>query len=338
MREGVDLADHQPTNEFRRIPGVVSVPVFADWRTITHEAFLANSDVPMVFPGLAAATGARTWSRQFFGAFGDDIISVRGRRTPGGDAPVRSMRLADFIAALDAGEQGIYLAEWYLFKDHPELLTDLTTGMPGYLADDWLESIPPPLAFGADTRNNLYWGANGSATAVHCDSFNGCTWNVTLTGVKRWVLFSARGVAQPLAQWWKELEQRRFLDERGLFTPETVHQYLIKPPDGLPHLTFCIADVSPGDGIFVPWRWAHQVENLGESIALSRFYVSEGNYRAFLGYFRETSGPWSSRLLRILIGTRAARAVFKEPDVRRWLANSRSAAPLRALMARAMRR
>jgi hypothetical protein len=108
------------------------------------------------------------------------------------------------------------------------------------------------------------------------------------------------------------------------------------PPDGFPAVTFYSADVGAGDAIYVPWGWAHQVQNIGEALASSRFYVSEENFEAFVAYFRGSVGPSAAMLLRTVIGTRAARKLFGRPRVRRWLEESRGAAPFRAVMRRAM--
>jgi hypothetical protein len=306
------------TPGFTDIPGVRRVPVVADWRALTRREFVAKTDVPMLFQGLGTGTKAIAWDREFLRALG-------------------GARLRDFLAALDAGEHGVYASEWYLFKEHPELLADVVADFPEYLLDDWLESIPPPLSFDADTRNNVYWGAHGSATPIHYDSFNGCTWNVTLKGVKRWLLLSAREFAQSAPQCWSALETHGLVTDRGLFTPETVRRYLAAPPDGFPAVTFYAADVGAGDAIYVPWGWAHQVQNIGEALACSRFYVSEENFDAFVRYFRTSRGPAAATLLRTVIGTRPARALFRRPRVRAWLKDGRASAPLRAWMQRAMK-
>jgi len=306
------------TASFSNIPGVRQVPVLTNWRALTRREFVAKAGVPMVFKGLGAGTKAIAWDREFLRALG-------------------GARLHDFIAALDAGAEGVYASEWYLFKEHPDLLDDVVAGFPEYLRDDWLESIPPPLSFGADTRNNVYWGATKSATPVHCDSFDACTWNLTLTGVKRWLVFSTRDFPEGPPRCWPTLEARGFITDRGFLTPASVRRYIEAPPAGFPPVTFHAIDVGPGDAIYVPWRWAHQVQNLGESIAVSRFYVSEENYHAFVDFFGTARGPGAALLLRTLIGTAAARALFRQPRLRRWLADGRAAAPLRGLMRYAMK-
>jgi hypothetical protein len=82
-------------------------------------------------------------------------------------------------------------------------------------------------AFDPATRNNVYWGATGSATPAHYDSLNSCTWNLTLKGIKRWLLlFSAREFPLPTPQCWDELGARGLLTSGGRFTPATVRSYL----------------------------------------------------------------------------------------------------------------
>jgi len=64
--------------------------------------------------------------------------------------------------------------------------------------------------------------------------------------------------------------------------------------------------------------------------------VSRENYDAAIEFFRTTTGTIPAFLLRTLMGTRAARAFFRRPDVRRWLGSGRAAAAVRRLMRRAM--
>jgi hypothetical protein len=344
--------------DFSQMPGVCAVPIVTKWRSLTRDEFVSRADTPMIFRGLGTGARAAGWDREFFRAFGDERIQIRARASKVRPPPPRSCAsaglagasgeggkpdatydgratLREFIAALDAGDEGVYAAEWYLFKEHPELLQDAIGAFPDYLLDDWLESVPPPLRFDSNTRTNVYWGATASVTPVHVDSMNACTWNLTLKGVKRWLLFSARELDVP-PRYWEELHALGLLTEDGLFTPGTVQAFLDAPPDGFPRVTFYAADVGPGDAIYVPWRWAHQVENVGETIAVSRYYVSQENYAAAVEFFRSTLGAVPALLLRTVVGTRAARAVFKRPGVRAWLASGRSAAVPRFLMRRAM--
>jgi Cupin-like domain len=328
------------------MPAVRAVPVVSDWRALTRDEFVSRADAPMIFAGLGAGSRAAGWDREFFRAFGDEPVQIHTRVSEvrpkpdttydGRECVRQTVPLREFIAALDAGEEGVYAAEWYLFKEHPDLLRHAIEAFPDFLLDDWLESVPPPLRFDSNTRTNVYWGATGSVTPVHYDSLNACTWNLTLKGVKRWLLFSARELQVPAPRCWEELRARGLLTEDGLFTPDTVQAYLDAPPGGFPPVTFYAADVGLGDAIYVPWRWAHQVENVGESIAVSRYYVSRENYAAAVEFFESTRGSIPALLLRTVMGTRAARAFFRRPGVRRWLAHGRSAAVPRFLMRRAM--
>lgn len=215
------MGSSQPLTDstsFASVPGVRSVPVIRNWRALAAGEFLARTDTPLVFEGLGAGTKASGWDRDFFRAFGDQLVRVRAAADVAGAEIVQQLRpLREFIAALDAGEDGVYAAEWYLFKDCPHLVRDVVEGFPAYLLDDWLECIPPPLAFGSDTRNNVYWGANGSCTPVHYDSLNACTWNLTVKGVKRWLLFSAREFRLSSPQCWTELRARGLLAGKRAF-------------------------------------------------------------------------------------------------------------------------
>lgn len=67
----------------------------------------------------------------------------------------------------------------------------------------------------------------------------------------------------------------------GVVTVDGIERYLAGELRELPEgIKFYWADVPAGDVIYVPWRFFHQVYNVTESIALSRYYVARENYQA----------------------------------------------------------
>ena len=223
--------------DFSQVPAVRAVPVVTDWRALTRDEFVSRADVPMIFKGLGGGADARAERARGPAAgtasssapSGTSASQIRARVSKNGrERPRQAVPLREFIAALDAGEEGVYAAEWYLFKEHPELLQDAIGAFPDYLLDDWLESVRAAVAVRLGDTHNVYWGATGSVTPVHYDSLNACTWNLTLKGVKRWLLFPARAVlgCRVAGVLRRTFRARGLLTEEGLFTPETVQACL----------------------------------------------------------------------------------------------------------------
>ena len=321
--------------DYNQVSAVRSVPVVEDWRSLSQADFLERADCPMIFQSLGADIEAKKrWDRRFLGQFSDEMVQVKSTFALNSSERIWSteVRLRDFISAIEAGEERVYAAEWYIFRNYPELLQDVTSGFPEYLLDDWLELIPASWAFGTEMRTNLYWGAPKSITPIHYDSLNACTWNVTLKGSKRWLLFSTREFEITAPQCWQQLQEKGFVTEYGLFTPEAVQRYVAKPPDGFPKLQFYVHDVTEGNTIYVPWRWGHQIQNIDEVIAVSHYYISRENYPAAVHFMRDNFGRVLTFLVRALIGNGTTRAILKTPFVRKLLAHRLTTASFQTLM------
>ena len=303
--------------DYSRLGQIQPVPRLRDWSRLTPEAFSATyAGSPVVFEGLAKEWSAyRKWSREFIvGAVGaDTLVEVRRPIALGSH---EQQWAADIPMGVFAREvqntPGLYLAEWHAHA-YPGLFADIHP-VPDFLNDDWLGAIPHE-AFDTRRRTPLYWGAGGSATDCHFDNSNTVTWNACLMGTKRWLLFSGRSFPEPT---WERKRAAQRLVRSGLATPanhttkfpwsgfvtvDGIERYLKGTLRDLPEdLQFYWADVAAGDLIYVPWRWFHQVHNVTESIAVSRYYVTHENYPAYLAHLRDVSRG-TTMLTRALLGS-----------------------------------
>ncbi|EPQ28838.1 uncharacterized protein PFL1_03641 [Pseudozyma flocculosa PF-1] len=132
-----------------------------------------------------------------------------------------------------------------------------------------------------------YAGTAGSSTGIHRDVYTSYSWSTNLVGVKRWRLWAPSHAAC----------LRRFPAVR---TSELVHDYatmltLVPPPSssstheragkvaiewsGLPQAVAATRTVvqRPGETIFVPSDWYHQVENVTECISLNHNWCNAVN-------------------------------------------------------------
>ncbi|XP_063922831.1 2-oxoglutarate and iron-dependent oxygenase JMJD4 [Zophobas morio] len=144
-----------------------------------------------------------------------------------------------------------YLKDWHLkntFKN------DDFYQVPVYFASDWLNEFL--------TENNeddyrfVYMGQAGTWTPFHADVFNSFSWSANVCGKKRWILFPP--------------------GEETFFK------------DSLNNLAYDISDVyktrehfelvqNPGEAIFVPSGWYHQVWNLEDTISVNHNWVNGCN-------------------------------------------------------------
>lgn len=336
----VDIPDYAALDHVRPIPRL------RDWSRLTPEEFASTyGDHPVVFEGLAKQWPAyRKWTREFIvGAVGaETMVEVRRPMALGSDQHQWEAKVPLGVFAQEVQTTpGLYLSEWYPYPRYASLLEDLAP-VPDFLADDWLASIPND-GFNTFHRAPLYWGGFGSATDCHFDNSNTVTWNATLMGTKRWLLFSGRTFPEPT--WERKRASHRLIRSgiatstnhtskfSGFVTVEGIEKYVAGKLHDLPEdLTFHWADVAAGDLIYVPWRWFHQVHNVAESMAVSRYYVSRENYLAYLTFRRDISRT-STVALRLLIGSNRVRRVIGSARVRRVLSRGVG----KALFSRAIR-
>jgi oxalate decarboxylase/phosphoglucose isomerase-like protein (cupin superfamily) len=321
--------DVEKVPDYGRLSELNVVPVLKDWSGLTPEEFARTyADQPVNFQGLAARWPAfRKWTPEFLvEAIGAGTrVEVRQPIALGGTKQQWSARVPMGVFAAEVQSvPGLYLAEWYPNSHRPELLADIGP-VPDFLDEDWLAAIPDP-AFSTQGRMPIYWGAAGSATDCHFDNSNTVTWNACFRGTKRWLLFSGREF--PERTWQRKAAAMRLVQSgiatasnhtdksSGFVTVDGIDRYFAGKLHGLPDgLKFYWADVQAGDVIYVPWRFFHQVHNVTESIALSRYYVARENYQAYLDFLRDVSR--TAALTASLLASERVRRAVGSGSVRR---------------------
>jgi len=315
--------------DYSRLSQVRPVPRLREWSRLTPEEFAAaHGDLPVIVEGVARQWPAyRKWNRQYMLATvgADTLVEVRRPMALGGQRQQWAAKVPLGVFAREVeSSPGLYLAEWYAHSHGHDLFADIQP-IPDFLNDDWLARIPSD-GFRAIHRNNVYWGAAGSATDCHFDNSNTVTWNATIVGTKRWLLFSGRTFPERTSE--RKLASQRLVraglatvahssNFSGFVTVEGIEKYLARQLSDLPEdLTFYWADVAAGDLVYVPWRWFHQVHNVTESMAVSRYYLSRENYVAYMTCLRERSRA-ATAAMRALIGSNGPRKLVGSASTRR---------------------
>jgi hypothetical protein len=316
--------------DYARLSELTPVPVLKDWSGLTPDDFARTyADQPVIFQGLATRWPAfRKWTPEFLvqtiGA--GTNVEVRQPIALGGTQQQWSARVPMGVFASEVQSvPGLYLAEWYPNSHRPELLADIGP-VPDFLDEDWLAALPDP-DFSTRGHMPIYWGAAGSATDCHFDNSNTVTWNACFRGTKRWLLFSGREFPEPT--WQRKNAAMRLVrsgiatasnrtdKSTGFVTVDGIERYFAGNLGELPHgIKFYWADVPAGDVIYVPWRFFHQVHNVTESIAMSRYYVARENYQAYLDFLRGVSRT-GAVTARVLLGSKGIRRALESGVTRR---------------------
>lgn len=149
------------------------------------------------------------------------------------DQPRVDMTLGEWLRR-SASEADLYVKDLRADPAHYET--------PPHAADDWMEDRWP------GAHRFVYAGRAGTWTPLHCDVFSSYSWSANVCGRKEWLLFPPD--AAPLV--------------RGVYNAEE--------PGAAPKeaLRRCVrVEQGPGELIFVPSGWAHQVRNLDDTVSVN---------------------------------------------------------------------
>ena len=117
-----------------------------------------------------------------------------------------------------------------------------------------------------DTWPSLFLQPKGTRSGLHVDSFGSNFFLALLEGRKKWVFFQREELP---------LLYPNYLSQ-GFQMDDAMEPDYERFPN-LRHATRHIADIGPGDVVFVPAGAAHQVNNLEACIAVSMNYVDGSN-------------------------------------------------------------
>ncbi|CAM9960921.1 unnamed protein product, partial [Ascophyllum nodosum] len=270
-----------PTDrEIRRLDAsVAKYSDFADTMTSNHPVILYN------FEGLLPSF--KRWQKQgkadvdfLRGAFGNMVVPVVECSSEGyGEQRQMSMTLLEYLDAVHGGRQdgdgdstqsdgsqeasggaGLYLKDWHFQRLRRDGGRDSGDGenveTPFFFADDWLNWWCDKQ--GQEDYRFVYIGPRGSWTPLHHDVLNrrgsnDYSWSFNVCGAKHWTLFP------------KEVTPFLY-DRHGRNLATDVRKDFLDPEnfpelEGAPRLEVVQA---PGEAIFVPSGWHHQVVNLGD--------------------------------------------------------------------------
>lgn len=214
---------------------------------------------PLVFRGLAALWPAVTdWSFAALAALAPDlpVSLVTGNRELEQTAFTQST-LGTYLGALGGDSSGLgpclYLKEFNLLQQFPHLQAD----------------VRPNDIFPPDTLRscNTWIGPANARTGLHYDLLDNLA--VQLLGYKRFYLVRP-GVVERLGAVSHKYDQWARLATASV---EALRQQHLNSGDFSGD--FWVVDLHPGDVLFVPARWWHEVVNISHSMLLSGFFANK---------------------------------------------------------------
>lgn len=212
---------------------------------------LARHDAPVVFRGLAGDWPAvRQWSFDALAEQLDDVPVqlVAGNREHGATRFVQST-LREYLRSLQSGasDPPLYLKEFDLLKAQPRLHAGLAH-----------EQLMPRYSL----RSLRTWiGPAGASTGLHYDYLDNLA--VQLIGTKRW-RFVRPGVVE------RQGRVSGKYDAWAVLSAASAGELAAGAATAEENF-FCV-DLQPGDVLYVPARWWHEVSNLGASLFLGGFF------------------------------------------------------------------
>lgn len=180
-------------------------------------------------------------------------------------------------------ELGEYVARVVAAKDVPRLYMG-GISVPGQLPEIAADLALPPYVQGGEKPVPYLWlGARGTTTQLHYDINN--NFHALFRGRKRFILYAPdqSGCLYPTSL----LSPRRHFSRVWLEAPDLERFPKFRGARG------CQATLGPGDLLFLPSLWWHEVRTLEPSIAVNYWWGKNeyGNKRAYL-YVRELPLIW----------------------------------------------
>ena len=225
---------------------------------VMKEYILKNK--PVLIRGVVCDWPAyKKWSgAEFLQKYGG--VSVLTNRQVKHDGPIESKEftLSCYLQYIyeTTDDTPYYLTDWSFSAVFPELVQDYN--VPEYFKN-WLRRIPDEKLIGNQIQRWIYIGAKNTGTIMHRDFLHSSSWNAVITGAKRWVFYSDNET------------ENVYNGDVDAFNPDLTTYPNFSKAKGYT----CIQ--KPGDMIFTPSLWWHQVKNVEAGISINENFINETN-------------------------------------------------------------
>ncbi|XP_037506652.1 2-oxoglutarate and iron-dependent oxygenase JMJD4 [Rhipicephalus sanguineus] len=190
----------------------------------------------------------------------------------------------------------LYLKDWHFTRDFPTYGPYTT---PKYFTSDWLNEYWDLRTDVKDDFRFVYMGPKGSWTPLHTDVFKSFSWSANICGRKLWYLFPPReGQVNNGKRNTLPCDVSTLLEESVKDAAEA--QSLPKHEGNVPYLKVI---QNPGEIIFVPSNWYHQVHNLDDTVSINHNFLNACNVKTVM-----------INLMAALIDVQEEIAAFQDTD------------------------
>ncbi len=240
-----------------------------------YEEFHRNPR-PVILEGLIDDWPAmKEWSTDFFREhYGDAEVPV-GRCF----GEKRYMPLGEYVDRmheLGAGEEGkppLYMEGWYYKETRPDLQRYYE--VPEHFGTDWFYTKRFPFDVLPEPHGVLI-GPKGAFTKLHYDLWGSHSWNAQIVGRKQWIFVAP------------EYRRHVYLETRqngGYVAGTDVDAPDLERWPRLAKVKYVTGVVHPGEMIFIPSLWMHQVLSLDDTISITHNYLSGNVFFRVLGRY-----------------------------------------------------
>ncbi|XP_026469517.1 jmjC domain-containing protein 4-like [Ctenocephalides felis] len=167
------------------------------------------------------------------------------------------MKLSEYLNYFSGHQEiseNLYLKDWHFHKDIQENIYTV----PLYFASDWLNEYCIDL--NKEDYMFIYMGPKDSWTPFHADVFSSFSWSANITGQKRWLLFppdTEKTLVDNLGNLPFDIDQCEKFTKNGTQFYEVIQ--------------------NPGEVLFVPSKWHHQVWNLKDTFSINHNWFNGCN-------------------------------------------------------------
>ena len=151
----------------------------------------------------------------------------------------------------------LYLKDWHFTKDHPGGQDFYQ--VPDYFKSDWLNEYWQDKN---DDYKFVYLGPKGSWTPFHTDVFGSYSWSANVSGYKKWIFF------QP------DTQPQNVYDISKVIPKSEDSDMKLKSHGDLEYFEVV---QGPGEVIFVPSGWYHQVLNMTDTLSINHNWFNATN-------------------------------------------------------------
>ena len=169
-----------------------------------------------------------------------------------------SMTLQEYLGYWKSDRSELlYLKDWHFTKDHPGGQDFYQ--VPDYFKSDWLNEYWQDQN---DDYKFVYLGPKGSWTPFHTDVFGSYSWSANVSGYKKWIFFQPDTQPQNVYDISKVIPKSEDFDMKLKSHGDLEYFEVVQ---------------GPGEVIFVPSGWYHQVLNMTDTLSINHNWFNATN-------------------------------------------------------------